>query len=59
MNSGAGDPDCEESGVASQALVGAFRRWAASEGSLPTTGQAPLAPIGVGGAAREGGRTRE
>ena len=54
---GAGAPERTESGAASQALAGARRRRAVSEGSLLPTGQAPLAPIGAGGAAREGDRS--
>ena len=52
--SDAGEPGRAESGAASQALFGATRMRAASEGSLPQTGRAAPEPSGAVGAAREG-----
>ena len=52
--SGDGELGQAESGTASQALDGARRKRAASEGSLPPTGRAALAPSGAVGTAREG-----
>ena len=54
---GAGAPGQAESGAASQALDGACRRQAVSEGSLTPTRQASPGPSGSRGAEQEGEST--
>ena len=55
--SDAGEPGRADSGAAIQALAGARRKWAASEGSLPPTGRAYPAPSVNVGESREGEST--